>query len=82
MGKDRSTWLVGVDTSIELNRSDSPLKRNIMECNDCIEKDKTIACLKRILLKAQVCDREKYLRIKQLELVIKNSLDSNRGYLK
>ena len=43
-----------------------------MECNICVEKDKTIASLRRILLKAQTCDAEKYFRIKRLEAIIKN----------
>jgi len=39
---------------------------------DCQKKDKLIAKLERLLKKAQVCDEEKYHRIKRLEGMIKN----------
>jgi len=41
-------------------------------CKDCEAKDKVIAKLERVLKKAQVCDEEKYHRIKRLEGMIKN----------
>jgi len=41
-------------------------------CKDCEAKDKIIEKLKRVLKKAQVCDEEKYYRIKRLEGMIRN----------
>jgi len=41
-------------------------------CKECQAKDKIIAKLERILKKAQVCNDEKYRRIKHLEGIVKN----------